>query len=99
VSAGPSAQHGGRGASVLDARSLADLRATLERTASAGTVRDLLLVYRSAVADLASATSRPMAARHDRSLRRALADPLSVADIAASTPARGFMPRSATRSA
>jgi AraC-like DNA-binding protein len=57
----------------LDARSSADLRATVEKEAAdADTVGALLEVYRRVVGDIEHALLRPKDACHDRSFRRAL---------------------------
>jgi AraC-like DNA-binding protein len=57
----------------LDARSSADLRATVEQEAAdADTVSALHEIYRRVVADIEHALLRPKDARHDRSFRRAL---------------------------
>jgi AraC-like DNA-binding protein len=69
----------------------------LERDAlEVSTVSDLLALYRRAVEDVADAESRPVAARHERSLRRAeeymrehYAEPLSLARVAQEA---GFAP-------
>src|SRR5262249_7560006 len=57
----------------LDARSSADLQATIEQEAEvAYTGSALFEVYRRGVADIEHALLDPKAARHDRSFRRAL---------------------------
>jgi AraC-like DNA-binding protein len=83
---------------VLDERGFANIREALARSSSvARTTEELISSYREAVSDLAEALENPVAARHDRSLRRALdhirqhfTEPLSVprvAKIAAVSPA------------
>jgi len=70
----------------------------LDRSAdSARTTSELLAAYRRAVSDLSAATRKPVAARHERSLRAALehtaqhyAEPLRAADVAR---VAGFAPK------
>jgi AraC-like DNA-binding protein len=77
-------------AGVLDARASFELRAGAEQQADhAATVRELVDVYRQAVAAIKPALARPSQARGERSFRRAisyirehLAEPLSRADVA-----------------
>jgi AraC-like DNA-binding protein len=58
----------------LGERSLGDAYEALERAAQeARTVEELFGAYRRAVSDVSEAAQRPVAARRDRSLRRALA--------------------------
>jgi AraC-like DNA-binding protein len=78
-----------RTAGAIDERSLGDLRRTLERAADTGTVRDLLVTYRRAIADVEQAIVRPKEARQERSLRRAtafirdhLGEPLKLSRVA-----------------
>jgi two-component system response regulator YesN len=57
----------------LDEKSSNALSVSLERAAGeAGSMSDLFAAYQRAVSDLADAMSRPVPARRDRSLRRAL---------------------------
>jgi AraC-like DNA-binding protein len=61
------------GSGVLDQRSFDSLCATLDRAAGeAHTLADLFAAYRRAVADVSEAALRPVAARQDRSLQRAI---------------------------
>jgi len=87
-----------RATGALQEKSLADLRHNVERAAAdPKTVRELLAVYRAAIADIESALLRPPEARRERSVRRAitfvrdhLSEPLSVAKVAR---VAGFAPR------
>jgi AraC-like DNA-binding protein len=82
---------------LLDSRSLAELRTSLEGGAeNARSVVDLVDSYRRAVADIELAVQRPAPARHERGTRRALefvgehlAEPLSLAQVA---KVAGFAP-------
>jgi AraC-like DNA-binding protein len=61
------------GSGVLDERSFDSLCVTLDRAAGeAHTLADLFAAYRRAVADVSEAALRPVAARQDRSLQRAI---------------------------
>jgi AraC-like DNA-binding protein len=61
------------GSGAIDERAFEEMCESLDRSASAArTTDDVLLAYRSAVADLVAALTRPSDARHDRSIRRAL---------------------------
>jgi AraC-like DNA-binding protein len=61
-------------AGVVAERDLIEQRDALDREATdAATVKDLSSAYRRVVADIELATSRPNEARHDRSIRRAIA--------------------------
>jgi len=87
-----------RATGALQEKSLVDLRQSVERAAAdPKTVRELLAVYRAAIADIEAALLRPPAARRERSVRRAitfvrdhLSEPLSVAKVAR---VAGFAPR------
>jgi AraC-like DNA-binding protein len=76
--------------SMLDAKALGSMRDSLDRAArEARTVRDLLAAYRRAMIELCDAMKRPVAARHDRSVRRALnfidrhfSEPLTLRQVA-----------------
>jgi AraC-like DNA-binding protein len=59
--------------SVLDALTLQALRDDVDRAArEAGSLHDLFAAYRRVVAELADALKKPVTARHDRSVRRAI---------------------------
>jgi AraC-like DNA-binding protein len=81
----------------LDEKSLLDMVQRLERdTRGARTIGELFAVYRRAVADITNAIERPVPARRDRSLRRAMdyvhqhyGEPLSLHDV---SHVAGFAP-------
>jgi AraC-like DNA-binding protein len=81
----------------MEAKGQKSLVSRIDRDASeAATVSDLFATYRRAVEDIADAESRPVAARHERSLRRAeeymrehYAEPLSLGRVAQEA---GFAP-------
>jgi AraC-like DNA-binding protein len=57
----------------LERKSFVSLCDDLDRAAeAAGTIQELFAAYRRAVRDVSDATERPLAARHDRSVRRAV---------------------------
>ena len=57
----------------LERKSFVALCDDLDRAAeAAGTIQELFAAYRRAVRDVSDATERPLAARHDRSVRRAV---------------------------
>ena len=74
----------------LDERGFAQMREALGRSSSvARTTEELIVAYREAVTHLVEALERPVVARHDRSIRRALehihehfVQPLSVRRVA-----------------
>jgi two-component system, response regulator YesN len=82
----------------LEQRSFTALCDDLDRSADAArTTRELFAAYRRAVADVSDAMRKPLVARHDRSIRRALsfvrqhyAEPLSLASVAR---VGGFAPK------
>jgi AraC-like DNA-binding protein len=74
----------------LDARSLRELRESLERGADeASTVSELSVLYQRVIGDIELAIARPKEARQERSLRRGVAfiherlgEPLSLSEVA-----------------
>jgi AraC-like DNA-binding protein len=81
----------------FDARSFAEMWASAERAVEeASTIAEVVSPYRQLVADVADALQNATPARHDRTLRRALAfirdhltEPMTVAQVAS---AAGFAP-------
>jgi len=83
---------------VLDQKSFGEMCEALDRAAAeARTVTDVFPAYRRAVVDMVAAVENPVAARHDRSLRRAVeyihqrySEPLSAPKVAS---VAGFAPK------
>lgn len=82
----------------LDRKSFGEMCEALDRAAAeARTVLEVFSAYRRAVADMAAAVEKPVPARHDRSLRRAVdyihqrySEPLSAPKVAS---VAGFAPK------